>query len=285
MGRFGGILKNVFKGVVQGIGEGTVGQGGIMRGIAENIQAERTGIAQPSYGTTRAAPGRQLDFSQALDNPPPDPVPDPYIGPNYFVNTGDTWASGGDVNMVTPNTHVSPEPPVNPRPTQRPRIDDQMVLYDNYDGLGPDDDSDLLPPVAGQQQGYNQTTTMPEFMGPLPQGHSSAVYPSGTYGTQSGTVMAGAGACSCKPKRTCAEKCAYDEQMKMQCKPCRAYFRRTKKYIYPKRKRYARRSYPRRKTYRRRKSQTKTSSYNTRKAGYEAGFWAGLRSGQMGPIR
>lgn len=54
--------------------------------------------------------------------------------------------------------------------------------------------------------------------------------------------------CSCggRKKYTCEEKCAYNAQMKEQCKGCRTYFRKNKKWIYPKKKK---RSY--RKSYRR----------------------------------
>jgi len=71
---------------------------------------------------------------------------------------------------------------------------------------------------------------------------------------QSGWPTAGSGTGTCRPKRTCAEKCAYNEQMKVNCKGCRSYFRSTiKKPIYPYKSR-RRTTYRRRRTTRRKRS-------------------------------
>ena len=122
-----------------------------------------------------------------------------------------------EMAVVTP-AEYPPRPDINPRPPQRPRPNPPGEVIQT---VSPAPYADTVPNY--------QTIPAGQFMGPVQQGQTHP------------------GGCSCRPKYTCEQKCAYNAQMKEQCKPCRGWFRSQKKYIYPPRRR---RTY-RRKTYRR----------------------------------
>lgn len=161
------------------------------------------------------------DFAAALDS-------DPMWG--TVVTPGDTPMQPAQ-SSGAPRPHSPSTYPENPRPNApyRPTTPAMPMNVDLNAALG----GAPLGTTQTTNNGY-QAVGPYEFMGPvLPPTMGGGP---GTY-NQSG---------SCRPRLTCAQKCARDEHLKAQCKGCKAYFRRTKNYIYPKRKRYTRR----RRTYR-----------------------------------
>lgn len=111
-------------------------------------------------------------------------------------------------------------PDINPRPSQRPKIDSGTTM------------TSTTSPSFGEQTYANEGEA-------FANSYSDSIGPS-----QSGC------SCSTRKRYTCEEKCAYNAQMKEKCKGCKPYFRKTKQYVYPKRRKTCRSSY-RRRSYRR----------------------------------
>jgi len=226
VGRFGrgGLIKNVLGGVMSGIADGGIGGGNVLRHVAAGIVGGGGGGQ-----TSRAVPGR-LDFSDAPDTPGMSTLTPPYATYPPMYDDDETW-------MHSNATRPDMEP--NPRPGKMPRLDD----FSNSLGTTTD----------------GGTTTTGGYELPV----SNAGYAGqdgGLYGNMAGTGLnqdsytQTTGGCSCRKKYTCEEKCAYNAAMKEKCKGCKTYFRKTKKWIYPKRRKTSyRRSYRRnyRKSYRR----------------------------------
>lgn len=223
VGRFGrgGLIKNVLGGVISGIADGGIGGGNILNHVAQSITGGGGGGVPGS--TARAGPGTsyanqvtpvQLNFADALDTPLPDSNSD--ISYDPIESNSDL---SYDHSMGTQPVYDRPD--LNPQPYKWQRIEDGTqgpmapTVPIPSNNFGPNSNYSSVPPG--------------DFMGP--------VQPS-SYGS---------GGCSCRPKYTCEQKCAYNAQMKEQCKPCRRWFKSQKKYIYPPKRR---RTY-RRRTYRR----------------------------------
>jgi hypothetical protein len=171
----------------------------------------------PPYATDFAN-ALDLDYNEIAGNP---------VTPGDTPMTQTTLT--GTVRPHSPTTY-SPNP--RPNAPYRPQTPQPPLVGDFNLALG----GPVAPtvPTANNNFGTNYSTIdTGTFMGPVRP-----------------TAYGGNGSGSCRPRRTCAEMCAYNEQMKAQCKGCRSYFRRTKKYIYPKRKKTSRR----RTTYRRKRS-------------------------------
>lgn len=231
VGRFGrgGLIKNVLGGVVSGIADGGIGGGNILRHVAAGI------VGGGGGQTSRAVPGR-LDFSDAPDTPGVSTLTPPFAP--YPPLPGYPDAPMGNSG---PRPNLSP----NPRPGKIPRIDDFSNSLNTgtstSTGTGTTDTGGYTLPVSNAGYAGQDGGLYGDYAG------------NGTLVQDSYTQTAGG--CSCKKKYTCEEKCAYNAQMKEKCKGCRTYFRKTKKWIYPKRRKtYYRRPYRRsyRKTYRRR---------------------------------
>jgi len=217
-----GFLKNVLGGVISGIADGGIGGGNILNHVAQSITGGGGGggLLGGSGGgfssSDRAVPG-ELDFSNALGVPLPE---------------------DNDLEMaiVTPAAYP-PRPDINPRPSQRPRPN-------------PPGEAPVFPDAVPMGQ-PNPNLNYASPIGPTMPGYGP-VKPTGMYGQGGMYTGTGgsSGGCSCRPKRSCEEKCVYNAQMKEQCKPCRSWFRSQKKYIYPPKRR---RTYRRKRTTYRRK--------------------------------
>jgi len=213
VGRFGrgGLIKNVLGGVISGIADGGIGGGNILNHVAQSITGGGGGGVPGS--TARAGPGtsyaNQVTPVQ-LDFADALDNPNPLDMPLPLDSNSDL---SYDHSMATQPGYERPD--LNPQPNKWQRIGDGGMVAD--------------APYAETVPNYS-TIPAGQFMGPVQQGQTHP------------------GACSCRPKYTCEQKCAYNAQMKEQCKPCRKWFRSQKKYIYPPRRR---RTYRRRSTYRR----------------------------------
>jgi len=202
---------------MSGIADGGIGGGNILGHIAEGIM----GGGGASGSTARSGPGgtssiwgplTQEDFANAGSYDYSDPPPGYDYTSQDFANAHSDFANAlntplpGDTDMILTDDY--PRPDINPRPTQRPR---PGTAADSFDWT----------PVNN-----NENINYGVPIGP--QMNPNAVTPS-------------SGGCSCSRKKySCEDKCAYNAQMKMQCKGCKSYFRKTKNYVYPKRRRYAR---------------------------------------------
>lgn len=230
--------------------DGGVGGGNILRNVAEEIVTGGSGPGQ----TSRAVPGT-LDFSNALDQDMPVVTPDPVSTETNFNNFGN-W------NAPAPPPIPFPENPTAPRPNKRKpgkmpccyRPARKTYNSRPFAPLFQQPDATTTTP-SNATGDTNMAGTWPEEVGanpdinygyPIgPQVGPNAVSPSGGCG----------GNCSCRRKYTCEEKCAYNAQMKEQCKGCKSYFRKTKQWVRPKR-----RYYRRKRTYRRKRKSSKSSS-------------------------
>lgn len=238
----GGFLKNVFTGIVEGIADGGIGGGNILRNVAENIVGGGSGASAPTYGnmpagTARTVPGT-LNFNEELEQN----IALEMQGQGDFANALDFDINEDQTWM--PNA-VTPDQPMHPA---------QAAGY----ARPPSPNAEMPPPHIPFRRDPVAAALGNEQWGPSQFGTSGAPIqynapigppnnPNLVGGYTGSTYTASGGSCSCRPKRTCEEKCAYDAQMKEQCKGCKTYFRRKKQYIYPKRRRYyKRRSYRRR---------------------------------------
>lgn len=260
VGRFGrgGLIRNVFQGIGEGLMDGGIGGGNILRNVAENIVTGGNGPGQ----TSRAVPGT-LNFEDALDPPVVTPeVTNPEPASFTFSN---------DPYPPPQRTYVK----CKPRPVRK-QCGCKKTPYRKPSEMYPNGQPPTAPepyPTGGTYTGPIPTAT--GFTGPMPSAASFGntgdtpmnnaipdpipANPNINYGYPIGpqlgpnavapTVGAGCGGgCSCRRKYTCEEKCAYNAMMKEQCKGCKAYFRKTKQWVRPKR-RYTRRK----RTYRRKR--------------------------------